>query len=83
MEENRIPKEVLYMKLETTRLRNRPRNRWHDEVRGNGSGWTERVYDRGMDEEPENGQESSHSAHASGMNELINLTLILLTWRIW
>jgi len=27
MEENRIPKKVLYMKLETTRLRGRPRNR--------------------------------------------------------
>jgi hypothetical protein len=33
MEENRIPKTVLYMNLETTRLRGRPRNRWHDEVR--------------------------------------------------
>ena len=28
MEENRIPKKVLYMNLETTRLRVRPRNRW-------------------------------------------------------
>ena len=28
MEENRIPKEVSYMNLETTRLRGRPRNRW-------------------------------------------------------
>jgi len=27
MEENRIPKKVLYMNLETTRLRGRPRNR--------------------------------------------------------
>jgi len=27
MEENRIPKRVLYMNLETTRLRGRPRNR--------------------------------------------------------
>jgi 8-oxo-dGTP pyrophosphatase MutT (NUDIX family) len=26
MEENRIPKRVLYMNLETTRLRGRPRN---------------------------------------------------------
>ena len=27
MEENRIPQKVLYMTLETTRLRGRPRNR--------------------------------------------------------
>jgi hypothetical protein len=32
MEENRIPKRVLYMNLETTR----PRNRWQDEVREDG-----------------------------------------------
>jgi hypothetical protein len=36
MEENRIPKRVLYMKLGTTRLRHRPRNRWQDEVREGG-----------------------------------------------
>ena len=33
MEENRILKKVLYMNLEETRLRGRPRNRWQDEVR--------------------------------------------------
>jgi len=33
MEENRIPKRVLYVNLGTTRLRGRPRNRWQDEVR--------------------------------------------------
>jgi len=33
VEENRIPKTVLYMNLETTRLRGRPRSRWQDEVR--------------------------------------------------
>jgi len=32
MEENRIPKRVLYMNLETI-LRGRPRKRWQDEVR--------------------------------------------------
>jgi hypothetical protein len=32
MEENRIPKRVLYMNLGTTRLTGRPRNRWQDEV---------------------------------------------------
>jgi len=51
MEENRIPKKVLYMNLETTRLRGRPRNRWQDEVREDGrlvdgKGWKERVYNR-------------------------------------
>jgi hypothetical protein len=35
MEENRIPKRVLYMNL-GTRLRGRPRNRWEDEVREDG-----------------------------------------------
>jgi hypothetical protein len=33
MEENRIPKRILYMNLGTTRLRGRPRKRWQDEVR--------------------------------------------------
>jgi hypothetical protein len=36
MEENRIPKQVLYMNLEKKRLRGRPRNRWQDEVRDDG-----------------------------------------------
>ena len=31
-----IPKNVLYMNLETTRLRGRLRNRWQDEVKENG-----------------------------------------------
>ena len=49
MEENRIPKKVLCMNLETTRLRGRQRNRWQDEVRQDGrlvggKGWKERVY---------------------------------------
>jgi len=51
MEENRIPKRVLYMNLETTRLRGRPRNRWQDEVREDGrivggEGWQEKVHNR-------------------------------------
>jgi ribosomal protein L21E len=33
MEENRIPKRLLYINFETTKLRGRPRNRWQDEVR--------------------------------------------------
>jgi hypothetical protein len=48
MEDNRIPKRVLCMNLET-RLRGRPRNRWQDEVREDGrivsgEGWQECSY---------------------------------------
>jgi hypothetical protein len=51
MEENRIPKKVLYMNLETTRLRGTPRNGRQDEVREDGrlvdgKGWKERVCNR-------------------------------------
>jgi len=51
MEENRIPKIVLYMNLGTTRLRGRPRNRCQDEVRVagrivGGEGWQEKVHNR-------------------------------------
>jgi hypothetical protein len=34
-----------------------------------GKVWKERIYNRGMEEAPENVKESSHSAHASGLNE--------------
>jgi hypothetical protein len=49
MEENRIPKRVLYMNLGTTRLRGRTRNKWQDEVREDGrivggKGWEEKVH---------------------------------------
>ena len=51
MKENRIPRRVLYMNLVTTRLRGRPRNRWHDEVREDGrvvggERWQEKVHNR-------------------------------------
>jgi len=51
MEENRIPKRVLYTNLGTTRLRGRPRNRWQDEMREDGrivggEGWQEKVHNR-------------------------------------
>jgi hypothetical protein len=51
MEGNRIPKKVLCMNLETTRLRGRPRNRWRDEVSEDGrivggEEWQEKVYNR-------------------------------------
>jgi hypothetical protein len=36
MEENGIPKRVLYMNFETIRMRGRPRNRWRDKVREGG-----------------------------------------------
>jgi hypothetical protein len=71
MEENRIPKRVLYMNMGTTRLRGRPRNRWQDEVREDGrivggKGWQEKVQkkQRRIEEAPENSKEWSHSAHA-------------------
>jgi hypothetical protein len=51
MEENRIPKIVVYINLGTTRLRGRPRNRWQDEVRedgriAGGERWQEKVCNR-------------------------------------
>jgi hypothetical protein len=50
-EENRFPKRVLYLNLETTRPRGRPRNRWQDDVREDGrivggEEWQEKVYNR-------------------------------------
>jgi hypothetical protein len=44
-------KKVLYMNLETTRLRGRPRNRWQDAGWKDGrlvggKGWKERVYNK-------------------------------------
>jgi len=62
------------MDMETMRLRGRPGNRGQDEVRedrrlSGGKGWKESVGNRGMEETPEKGKESSLSAHASGMNE--------------
>jgi hypothetical protein len=51
VEENRIPKRVLYMNLESTRPRCRPKNRWQDEVGEDGKivggeDWQENVYSR-------------------------------------
>jgi hypothetical protein len=48
MEENRIPEEVLYMNLESTRPRGRPRKKLQDEVREDGrivggEWWQEKV----------------------------------------
>jgi hypothetical protein len=51
IDEDRIPKRVLYMNLEITRPRDRPQNRWQDEVWEDGrifggEEWQEKVYDR-------------------------------------
>jgi hypothetical protein len=51
VEGNRIPKLVLYMNLESTRLRGRPRNKGQNEVREGGrivggEEWQEKVYNR-------------------------------------
>jgi hypothetical protein len=51
MEGNRITKRVLYMNLETTRLRGRPKNKWQGEVREDGrivggEEWQEKLYNR-------------------------------------
>jgi len=50
MEENRIPKRILYMNL-GTRLSERPRNGWQDEVREDGrivggEGWQGKLHNR-------------------------------------
>jgi len=46
-----FPKSIIYMNLEATRLRGRPRSRWQGEVREGGwlvggNGWKEWVYNR-------------------------------------
>jgi hypothetical protein len=46
MVENKILSKVLYMNLEATRLRNRPRNRWQGEVWK--TGWWKRVERKGI-----------------------------------
>jgi len=75
MEENRIPKSDIYMNLGTTRLRSRPRKRWRDEVREDGrivdgEMWQESLHNREEWKKLLNySKESSHSAHARGMNK--------------
>ena len=51
MEDNRLPKKVLYMNLEATRLTGRSRNRWQDGLREDGrivggEVWQEKVHNR-------------------------------------
>jgi hypothetical protein len=74
MEENRIPKRVLYMNLETVRLRDRPRNRWQNELREvgrivGGEEWQEKVYDREEWKKLLRMAKNRHTAHGNGMNE--------------
>jgi hypothetical protein len=63
------------MNLGTSRLRGRPRNRWQDGVREDGiivcrEGWQEKEQNRAEWKKLLiTGKESSHSAHANGMNE--------------
>jgi hypothetical protein len=68
LEQNRIPKKVLYMNFETTRLRGRPRNRWEDKVREDGrlvgkKGWKERLYNREEWKKPLRTARNRHILH--------------------
>jgi hypothetical protein len=74
MEENRVPKRVLYMNLETTRLRGRLMNRWQVEVREDGrlvsgEGWQERVCNR---EECEKLLRTARNRYILSVNECMN-----------
>jgi len=82
MEENWIPKKVLYKNLEATRLRSRPRNRCQNKVREDGrlvdgKGWKERVYNREKYKKLlRTTRNHPHYAHANGMNEWMNEWII-------
>ena len=71
--------KALYMNLETTRLRGRPRNRWQDGVREDGrlvggKGWKERIYNRQEWKKLLRMATNRHILHmpTEWMNELIN-----------
>jgi len=75
IEWNRISKKVLYMNLEATRLRGRPRNRWQDEVREDGrpvggKGWKERVYNREEWKKLLRMARNHPILHVNGVNEI-------------
>jgi hypothetical protein len=68
MEENIIPKKILYMNLEATGPRGRPRNRWQDEEREDGKlvgskVWKERVYNRDEWKKPLRTARNHHILH--------------------
>jgi len=82
MEENRIPKRVLYMNLGTIRLRGRPRNRWQVEVREDGrivggEGWQEELYNREEWKKLLRMTRNRHILHIpmEWLNELMNVSL--------
>jgi hypothetical protein len=60
------------------RSRCKRRNRWEDEVRNGGRVGGEecqyKVYNRGMEEAPENYKEPSHSGQGNGSNKGMNAT---------
>jgi len=73
MEENRIPKRVLYMNVGATKFRGRPRNGWQDEVREDGrivggEGWQDKVHN-GNGRNSRERQRIVAFAHANGVNE--------------
>jgi hypothetical protein len=68
MEENRIPKRLLYRNLGIARLIGRPRNRWQDEVREDGrivggEGWQEKVHNREEWKKPLRKARNCHILH--------------------
>ena len=85
MEGNRIPKKVLYINLETTKLRDGLRSRWQDEGRDDGrldggKGWKESYITK------RNGRSSCEQqgivaffnfTHTNGMNEIINIYIYI------
>jgi hypothetical protein len=70
MEENRFPKRMSYINLETTRLRSRPLNRWQDDVREDGrtvggEEWQEKLYNREKWKRPLSMARNHHLLHIS------------------
>jgi len=70
MEENRIPKRVLYINLGTTRLRGRPRNRCQNEVREDrrivgGEGWQDKCITEREWKKPLRTARNRHILHRS------------------
>jgi hypothetical protein len=66
--------------LERARPRSRLKITWKHEVREDGrvvggEGWLDKLYNRGMEEAPDNYKESSHCGHCYGMNKCnVNMT---------
>jgi len=48
-----------------------------------GEWWQEKVHNREMEETPENGKESSHSAHVNGINKYLNPILHICINVLW